>query len=135
MCKLYLATVTLFNLLPSHPDRFTKQLYYFDNLHDYSASDNFADTYEFKYSHGEPNTVLLRNIYSSKGIFQRIPQQDYRLLVTAPIVYKRCIHQLFTLTCKNQSPIASTTPVFCIYVCYSMGEAGKPTKVAKMNIV
>ena len=68
-----------FNLLPSHPDWFTKQVYYLDNLHSYPTSVNFPDTSYFKYSHGNANTVQLRNLYCYKGIFQRIRQQDYRL--------------------------------------------------------
>ncbi len=72
-------------------------MYYLDNLHDYFASDNFADTYNIKYSYGSANTVRSRNLYCFEGIFQRISQQDYRLEITAPIVYKECIYPIFTL--------------------------------------
>jgi hypothetical protein len=68
-----------FNLLPGNPDWLRNQLYYLDNLHDYSASDNYLDTSIIKYSYGKENTVQLRNLYCFKGIFQGIPQQDYRL--------------------------------------------------------
>ncbi|MEM6754271.1 MAG: hypothetical protein AAF630_15010 [Cyanobacteria bacterium P01_C01_bin.38] len=71
--------ILLFNLLPTHPDCFTKQLYDLNNLHDYSASDNFGDTSYLKYSYGDANTVQLRNLYSFKGIFHCIGQQYYRL--------------------------------------------------------
>ncbi len=72
-------------------------MYYLDNLHDYLARDNCADTSMIKYSYGSGNTVQPRNLYCFKGIFQRISQQDYRLEITAPIVYKECIYQLVTL--------------------------------------
>ena len=89
--------VPLFNSLPNHPDWLIKQLYYLDNLHDYSANGNYPDTSNFKYSYGEHNTVQLLNGYCFKGICQRIHQQDYRFEITAPTVYKGCIYQLVTL--------------------------------------
>ncbi len=78
----------LFNLLPKHPDWSSKQLYYLDNFRDYPASGNCPDTSKLKYSYGNENTVLLRNSYCYKGIYQRIHQQDYRLKITAITVYK-----------------------------------------------
>ncbi len=72
-------------------------MYYLDNFHDYFASDNFADTSKIKYSYGSTNTVQPRDLYCIKGIFQRISQQDYRLEITAPTVYKERSYQLVTL--------------------------------------
>lgn len=91
------AIVPLYNSLQSHPDWLRSQLYYLDNLHDYPATVNCPDTSFFKYSYGNANPVLLRNIYQFEGVFQRIRQQDYRLVISAETVYKQLFYQLVTL--------------------------------------
>lgn len=72
------AIVPLFNLIPNHPDWLIKQLYYLDNLNDYLRSRNHLDTFTFKYSYGNANTVQLRNCHYLKGIFRFLNQQYYR---------------------------------------------------------
>ncbi len=89
--------VPLFNLLPSHPDWFTKQLYYLDNQYNYSVNENYLDTSFLKYSYGSTNAVRLRNNNYFQGVFQRIRQQDYRFKIISPNVIKGYIYQLVTL--------------------------------------
>ncbi|MEL7245195.1 MAG: FAD-dependent oxidoreductase [Cyanobacteria bacterium J06573_2] len=91
------AIVPLFNLLPSHPDWLMTQLYYLDNLHDYPATAHCQDTYSCKYSHGKSNPVSLRNLYCFEGIFQRVHQQDYILVISTQTVSKQSAYQLVTL--------------------------------------
>ncbi|MEO1185611.1 MAG: FAD-dependent oxidoreductase, partial [Cyanobacteria bacterium J06636_27] len=84
-------------LLPSHPDWLMTQLYYLDNLHDYPATAHCQDTYLCKYSHGISNPVSLRNLYCFEGIFQRVHQQDYILVISTQTVSKQSAYQLVTL--------------------------------------
>ena len=91
------AIVPLFNLLPTHPDWLMSQMYYLDNLHNYPANINCHNTSLLKYSYGSNNPVCLRNVYRFEGIFQRIHQQDYRLVISTQTVSKQLIYQLVTL--------------------------------------
>ncbi|MBV6628107.1 MAG: FAD-dependent oxidoreductase [Rivularia sp. (in: Bacteria)] len=89
--------VPLFNSLPSHPDWLNKQLYYLDNLHNYSANLTCDNTPSIKYSYGTNPRSKLRNIYSIDGIFHRLYQQNYRFIFLSSSVYKTCAYQLIAV--------------------------------------
>ncbi|MEO0685137.1 MAG: FAD-dependent oxidoreductase, partial [Cyanobacteria bacterium J06649_11] len=118
------AIVPLFNLLPSHPDWFTNQMYYLDNLHNYPATDNYLDTYFYQYSYGSNNAVRLRNAYHFEGIFQRIHQQDYRLVISTQTVSKQLVYQLITLKPSVNKTLESLNDKEYIVILARINHAG-----------
>jgi hypothetical protein len=86
------AIAPLFNLdfSPNHPQWLSTQLYYIDNPQVYPLSGNCPDI-------SAVDEVVTQHCDCFTGIFQRIDEQDYRLLITEPTAYQGQTWQLVTL--------------------------------------
>ncbi|MCC5638323.1 FAD-dependent oxidoreductase [Nostoc sp. CHAB 5844] len=86
------AITPLFNLnfSPNHPQWLSTQLYYLENSQVYPLSGNCPHISSF-------DEVLTQDCDCLTGIFQRIDQQNYRLLITEPTADQGQTWQLVTL--------------------------------------
>jgi hypothetical protein len=89
--------IPLFNLPPNHSDWLNWQLYYLDNPQAYPVNGDCPCPSENDYPDSAFDKALIQEGNCFKGIFYRLPQQEYRFTVTAPAAYQGQNWQIVTL--------------------------------------